>query len=292
MPKKPTPKKETRYQDYNKLEIGTSKVKILYFLIIAFIIGLIVGATLVSTVLFGPQKPGMGLFGNYSQQQATYQPGNFTTIALPARSNINVIAVTENGEGIIGHADVEIIQGRGRVLVNTNPFIEPDTQQSAETATRVAADITGKKLDAYDVIISFNMSDNGTQAQVLGGPSAGAAITLAVLSAIEGKPLRSDISATGTVEKDGTIGPVGAVFEKAQAAGKAGIKTFFIPEGLGNVTFYERNVEEQQSGGFRITKVTYLPKTLNIGNFTMEQYNMTVIEASNIKQLLPYVFSE
>ena len=49
---------------------------------------------------------------------------------------------------------------------------------------------------------------------LIGGPSAGAAIAVATVAAIEGKNVSKDAVITGTIEEGGYIGEVGAVFEK------------------------------------------------------------------------------
>ena len=125
---------------------------------------------------------------------------------------------------------------------------------------------------------------------VLGGLWEGAAITVALVAAIENKPLRSDVAITGTINEDGTVGHVGSVFEKSQAAGNFGIKTFFVPKGLSNATIYEKVVEEKTAGNLNIRRVSYVPKNLDINSYTLEEYNMTVIEITNVSQILPYVF--
>lgn len=61
------------------------------------------------------------------------------------------------------------------------------------------------------------------------GPSAGATLCLAVLSALDGRPFPADCAATGTIMPDGTIGGVGAIAEKIKAAAKAGLRRVFIP---------------------------------------------------------------
>lgn len=62
------------------------------------------------------------------------------------------------------------------------------------------------------------------------GPSAGAAITLALLSAIEQKPLRQDMAITGEISLAGRLKPVGGIPEKIYGAIRKGIRTVIIPE--------------------------------------------------------------
>ena len=63
------------------------------------------------------------------------------------------------------------------------------------------------------------------------GPSAGVTITTALVSAITGKAVRSDIAMTGEVTLRGNVLPIGGLKEKSLAAHRSGISTIFIPKG-------------------------------------------------------------
>ncbi|MDL2217864.1 endopeptidase La [Christensenellaceae bacterium OttesenSCG-928-M15] len=70
------------------------------------------------------------------------------------------------------------------------------------------------------------------------GPSAGVAMTVAMMSAFSGVPVRADIAMTGEVTLRGRVLPIGGVREKALAALRAGITNIILP--LEN----EKDVEE------------------------------------------------
>ncbi|MCF0215928.1 MAG: endopeptidase La [Fibrobacteraceae bacterium] len=63
------------------------------------------------------------------------------------------------------------------------------------------------------------------------GPSAGIALTLALLSAFTRIPVDPTIAFTGEVSLTGSVLPIGGLNEKALAALDAGVKTLFVPEG-------------------------------------------------------------
>lgn len=210
-----------------------------------------------------------------------------TPITVPdvfyASSNIVAVSSYDNS-GVLGTVDIEILPGKGRVLMNTNPFLEPDTQQSAETAASVAESFTGKNLSDRDVILSFNITG-----EVLGGPSAGAAMTTAMIAAIEGKSVNRNVAVTGTIEPDGSIGQIGGVLEKAQAAAETGVGLFLVPESQGTLTYYEKKTEQRQIGRFVYQRVYYTPKTIDLNNYTMTQWGMATKEVSDIGDLVEYM---
>lgn len=216
------------------------------------------------------------------------QPNEAVTLEpLPDKvmtASSNIVAVSMQGEqGVLGTVDVEIRDGKGRVLINTNPFVEPDTQFSAETAVSVAQTFTKKSLSDKDVILTFNMP-----AEVVGGPSAGAAMAVAVIAAIEDKKVNNKIAITGTIENDGNIGQIGGVLEKSQAAAENGMILFLVPDGQSTVTYYEKKIEEQRRGGFVFQRVRYVPKQVDLNNLTAE-FGMTVREVSSIEDAVGYM---
>jgi ATP-dependent Lon protease len=61
------------------------------------------------------------------------------------------------------------------------------------------------------------------------GPSAGVAMTIALVSLLTGIPVREDVAMTGEITLRGQVLPVGGIKEKSLAARRAGIKTFVMP---------------------------------------------------------------
>jgi uncharacterized protein len=174
--------------------------------------------------------------------------------------SIPIVAVDpDKNEGAIGKLNVRVIPGDSHVLIDINPYLEPDVQYSANVAVAVAKDRTGEGDDS-DFVLTYDVP--GT---IVGGGSAGAATALAVMAALEGKSIRDDAVITGSIEPDGKIGPVGGVYEKAKAAAENGDTLFLVPEGQSKVRTYERIVQREPSVfGFRVYNTRYESKTTDI----------------------------
>ncbi|CAA9563161.1 MAG: ATP-dependent protease La Type I [uncultured Thermomicrobiales bacterium] len=62
------------------------------------------------------------------------------------------------------------------------------------------------------------------------GPSAGVAMTTALVSLLTGVPVREDVAMTGEITLRGQVLPVGGIKEKALAARRAGVTTIVLPK--------------------------------------------------------------
>ena len=210
---------------------------------------------------------------------------SFTLVSARYESFINVIGVDNHGRGIMGNVTVEIQPGKGRVLVDTTPLQGIYTQDSERIAVKVTSDITEFDFSEYDVIYSITTSNT----HVIDGPSAGGALALATIAAIEGKEISHNFAMTGTIGEDGSIGEVGEILTKAKAAADNEITMFLIPEGQSIQNQYVKKIKRPQPGWYI---ETIEPISVNVVEYAKDNWGMNVHEVSNIREVMRYAFGE
>src|SRR4030066_864759 len=187
--------------------------------------------------------------------------------ALEEGVSVPLVADRSTGdgeEGVLLGAQVIVTNGTGHVFVDTNPYTQVDLQGSARLAAMVASDVLGIDEKVYDFYYIIDISS-----PIIGGPSAGGALTVGTIAAINKWPLKPDVVMTGTINPDGSIGPVGGIPFKLEAAAEKNATLFLIPEGQSNVTVI--NTSTRSRGALIITgekeemvDVVALGKKLNV----------------------------
>jgi len=175
-------------------------------------------------------------------------------------------------------------QGEGLILVNTEVPTGIDFQESAKTAVQVAQDYLDADLSKKDIVFSITVDADKTQLQAVDGHSAGAAMAVLLISEIQEKTIIDDIVITGSILSDASIGGVGGIFDKAEAAGEYGAKVFLVPANQG-VTQVE-SCDESRTGNFIYRSCTLEEKPLS--PITQEMFGMEVREVRNIADVLRY----
>ena len=149
-------------------------------------------------------------------------------IAKDETGVVNGLAWTEVG-GEILEVEVNVMDGSGKLELTGN--LGTVMQESAKTALsclRSRSQALGIERDFYqtkDIHIHFPEG-----AVPKDGPSAGIAITTAMLSALTGRKVRGDVAMTGEVTLRGRVLPIGGLKEKTMAALRNGVKTVIIPK--------------------------------------------------------------
>lgn len=107
-------------------------------------------------------------------------------------------------------------------------------QSSGWIAVLLASMLEGVKPTDYE----FSFSSGGW----IDGPSAGCLMTVGVLAALRNEKVRDDATMTGTINPDGTVGPVGGIPHKLDGAAKAGKKLVLVP--IGQRYDYDTNKQQ------------------------------------------------
>ena len=140
---------------------------------------------------------------------------------------VNGLAWTQVG-GEILEVEAQALDGSGKLELTGNlGSVMQESAKAALTCLRSRWEELGLPRDFYktkDVHVHFPEG-----AVPKDGPSAGTAITTAMLSALTGRPVRGSVAMTGEVTLRGRVLPIGGLKEKTMAALRNGVHTVIIP---------------------------------------------------------------
>jgi uncharacterized protein len=223
---------------------------------------------------------------------ATIKTGVINSDALEIEyRNVTVYApaVGESQSGYIGVISTITVtiqsQGSGRVFVDTLPLAQIDMQGSARLAVKVASSYV-----LNDVNCSINPSSYDyffvirTNSPIIGGPSAGAIMTAAVISLLEDWNMDEKTVMTGMINPDGSIGPIGGIPQKIDAANSVGANRFLIPEG--QETYTEQIIETINTPWG--TQIVTHNEQRYVSDYARDNYGIEVIEAEDIDDVMLY----
>ncbi len=138
------------------------------------------------------------------------------------------LAWTEFGGDIL---TIEAIKmpGRGRMTVTGNlKDVMKESISAAASYVRARALTFGVKPPVFEKTdLHVHVPDGATPKD---GPSAGVAMTVAMVSVLTGIPVRKDIAMTGEITLRGRVTAIGGLKEKLLAALRSGVKTVLIPQ--------------------------------------------------------------
>lgn len=185
-----------------------------------------------AVLLIDDQEVGTFPFTISAEAAAPAAPAG-PALAEERRVNINALYYATDMTG-------QAIGGVSPVRISVRPAAEPGElrvgffeeevagtgnmwRAAGWTAVVVASQILG--IDPRDYEFAFSVGGR------IDGPSAGGYMTVGVLAALLGDNLRQDAAMTGTINPDGTIGPVGGVPHKIQGAADHGATLVLVPAG-------------------------------------------------------------
>src|SRR5690606_11307441 len=168
-----------------------------------------------------PEKAGLEhLVGVATGMYYTPMGGDIMFIEVSAQRHNHLGTGAENAEGPTGSGSLVLTGQLGDVM--------KESARAALTYARANAVRFG--LDprkAWGSEIHIHVPAGAIPKD---GPSAGVAMTAALVSALSDRPVRSDVAMTGEVTLTGRVLPIGGVKEKLLGAYRAGIKTIILPQ--------------------------------------------------------------
>jgi ATP-dependent Lon protease len=138
------------------------------------------------------------------------------------------VAWTAAGGDIL-FIEVTVMPGKSNLtLTGQMGDVMQESAQAALSFTRSRAAVYGVKDEKFEnTDIHLHIPEGAVPKD---GPSAGAAMATALISAYTGRAIRRDVGMTGEITLRGRILAVGGIREKALAARRVGIKTFIMPK--------------------------------------------------------------
>ncbi|KAF5049986.1 Lon protease [anaerobic digester metagenome] len=143
-----------------------------------------------------------------------------------AVGRVNGLAVvgSDSGSVLPIMAEVTPAQSASGGTVIATGMLKEIAQESIKNVSAIIKKFTGTDIKNVDIHVQFIGTYQGVE-----GDSASISVATAVISAIEGIPVRQDVAMTGSLSVRGDVLPVGGVTYKIEAAAKAGIQTVLIP---------------------------------------------------------------
>jgi ATP-dependent Lon protease len=138
------------------------------------------------------------------------------------------LAWTEVGGDLLT-IEAAVMPGKGNITrTGSLGDVMKESVEAARTVVRSRSRRLGIKDEQFEKRdIHIHVPDGATPKD---GPSAGAAMTTALVSALTGIPVRADVAMTGEITLRGEVTAIGGLKEKLLAAHRGGVKTVLIPE--------------------------------------------------------------
>lgn len=202
------------------------------------------------------------------------------SVSAQDQYHLKLLAVQEDAKGNLtgSGADLylELKEGSGRVFLDTFPVTKMDTQISTRFAKEIACNQYDLPCQKYDFIYTIKAQSN-----IIGGPSAGAAIAALTTIAVMDLDYDDDnVAVTGTINSGGIVGPVGGTKEKIEAAANLGLTKVLIAEGTAAPAAEENQNNESIENPDNSTEY------LNLTKYAAEELGVEVVGVTNLDQVI------
>ena len=169
------------------------------------------------------------------------------------------LAWTEVGGDLLT-IEAAVMPGKG-VITRTGSLgdVMKESVETARTVVRSRSRVLGIKDEMFEKRdIHIHVPDGATPKD---GPSAGAAMTTAFVSALTGIPVRGDVAMTGEITLRGEVTAIGGLKEKLLAALRGGIKTVLIPQENAKDL---QEIPDNVKAGLEIIPVKWIDQVLQV----------------------------
>ncbi|HWH80755.1 MAG TPA: S16 family serine protease, partial [Burkholderiaceae bacterium] len=160
-----------------------------------------------------------------------------------------------------------VMPGKGNIIrTGSLGDVMKESVEAARSVVRSRSRRLGIKDELFEKRdIHIHVPDGATPKD---GPSAGAAMTTAFVSALTGIPVRADVAMTGEITLRGEVTAIGGLKEKLLAAHRGGITTVIIPEE--NVKDLQE-IPENVKNKLEIVPVKWIDRVLELALETVPQ---------------------
>jgi len=143
-------------------------------------------------------------------------------------------------------------QSEGKVIATGK--LGEIARESVLNISAIIKKYIGRDISKHDIHIQFIGTYEGVE-----GDSASVSVITAVISAMEGIPVKQNVAMTGSLSIRGTVLPIGGVTAKVEAAALAGIKTVLIPKSNLQDVLIEKKFEDK----IKVVAVGTLPEVID-----------------------------
>ncbi len=188
------------------------------------------------------------------EQKKEYEVYKSTGYAI---GRVNGLAVSGDGDaGMILPIEAEIAPAQSSnegKLIATGKLGEI-AKEAVQNVSALIKKLSGKDISKHDVHIQFLQTYEGVE-----GDSASVSVATAVISALEGIPVKQNLAMTGSLSVRGEVLPVGGISSKVHAAVRAGFTEVIIPRSnLADIV-----LSKKELNGIRIIPVSTLKDVLD-----------------------------
>ncbi|MGD9749471.1 MAG: S16 family serine protease [Acidimicrobiia bacterium] len=154
--------------------------------------------------------------------------------AVPVRSAVEVLRAVDGlavGAEVVLEIERAVADERGAIHTAGVDRPEPTVERAVLVDHDGRAALPYQLRDAYRTSYTGEVDIDSGQ---VGGPSAGLAFTLGIIDELTEGDLTGGfkVAATGTIDLQGEVGPIGGIQQKATAASRAGVELFLVPDSL------------------------------------------------------------